>query len=236
MIVACQGDAIELMHSMLDASFDAVIADPPYSAHTHANMRGNRGAAGIVTRNPGFTAMTDELRHAFSQEAARIARKWIVVFSDWESIHLWRDAINSAGGSYRRSIPWVRWSCPQFNAMAPPTGSEAIVVAKPKARGARWLNGSRTHYDTKCLRANSRLEGDRKKHMTEKPVDLMRQIIEDCTLPGDSVLDPFAGSGTTGAAALACDRNATLVERDPATFVMLELRLAILLDGDGSAR
>lgn len=224
-------DAVDIMRALPDASIDAIVTDPPYSEHTHKNMRGNRGAAGIVTRDPGFAAMTSELRTLFSYEAVRVARSWIVVFSDWESIHLWKSTLEEAGGSYCRSIPWVRWSCPQFSGLAPPTGSEAVVVAKPKSRKALWLQGGRTHYADKCLRAQSRLEGGRKKHPTEKPVSLMRAILEDCTLEGASILDPFAGSGSTGVAALQSGRNAVLVEKDATTFAAMQERLAIVMSG-----
>ncbi len=218
-------DAIEFMRSLPDASVDAVITDPPYSAYVHRNMRGNRGEAGIVTRDPGFGHMTPWLRRAVAQEACRVARKWIAIFSDWESVTWWRISLDAAGGSYRRAIPWIRWSSPQFNAQAPPTGSEAVVIAKPRLRSERWHSGGRTHYDTKCLRANSGLEGGRKKHATEKPLQLMIDIIGDCTLPGDVVLDPFAGSGTTGVAALATGRQAILVERDAATLETMRTRI-----------
>lgn len=217
------GDAIEVMREMPDESVNHVICDPPYAARVNANMRGNRGtsevpyndSSNIVTRDPGFSPMTYKLRRAVCEEACRIATGWLVFCSDWESIHEWKYYIEESGGSYRRVIPWIRWSTPQFNGQAPPTGSEAIVVAKPIKRGRKWGNGARTHYDTKCLRSNSKLDIDRPKHSTEKPVGLMKAIVEDCTKPGDLILDPFAGSSSTGVAALELGRRVILVEKDP---------------------
>lgn len=229
------GDAIDFMRSLPDASVDHIITDPPYSAHTHANMRGNRGAAGIAKRDVGFAPMTATLRRAFTREAVRVARGWLVIFSDWESITWWRMSLNAAGGSYRRAIPWIRWSSPQFNKQAPPTGSEAIiigqpsrplVIAKPTSRQAFWLAGGRTHYDVKCLRANQKLGPDaRKKEQAEKPVELMRQIIEDCSKPGDLVLDPFGGAGTTAEACVTTGRSCWLVERDENRYAVTSQRM-----------
>lgn len=211
------GDAVSFLSSFADGAAAHVVTDPPYSAHTHKNMRGNRGEAGIVTRDPGYSPMTEELRDAVCREACRVATGWLVFFSDWESVHLWKEAIDRHGGSYRRVIPWVRWSSPQFNKQAPPTGSEAIVIAKPIARGRKWLNGSRTHYDTKCLRSNSKL--DHPKRQAEKPEALMREILSDIAVPGDLVLDPFAGAGTTlvacqtlGLPSAGCELDAEWVE------------------------
>jgi site-specific DNA-methyltransferase (adenine-specific) len=53
------------------------------------------------------------------------------------------------------------------------------------------------------------------RHISQKPLALMRWLIDLVTQRGDVVLDPFGGSGTTGAAALASGRRAILVERDP---------------------
>jgi site-specific DNA-methyltransferase (adenine-specific) len=202
------GDCRDVLAELSDGSVDHVITDPPYSAHTHGNMRGNRGADGIVGRDCGFKHLSAATRRAIAHHACRIATGWIATFSDWESISWWRISINAAGGSYRRAIPWVRWSSPQFNGQAPPSGSEAVIIAKPISRARRWLNGSRTHYDNKCLRWHNKLG-----HETEKPEGLMEAILLDCTAPGDLVCDPFCGSSTTGAACLRLGRRYIGIEQ-----------------------
>jgi site-specific DNA-methyltransferase (adenine-specific) len=63
------------------------------------------------------------------------------------------------------------------------------------------------------------------KHPTVKPVALMRWLVRLVTPPGGTVLDPFAGSGTTGAAALAEGRNAILIEREPGYIADIRRRL-----------
>jgi DNA modification methylase len=52
-------------------------------------------------------------------------------------------------------------------------------------------------------------------HLTEKPVELSRRAIEDSSLPGEAVLDPFAGSGSALIAAEQTGRRAYLIEIDP---------------------
>jgi site-specific DNA-methyltransferase (adenine-specific) len=64
------------------------------------------------------------------------------------------------------------------------------------------------------------------KHPTIKPVALMRWLVRLVTPPGGVVLDPFAGSGTTGAAALAEGRDAILIEREPEYIADIRRRLA----------
>ena len=69
------------------------------------------------------------------------------------------------------------------------------------------------------------LDDDHARHPTVKPVALMRWLIRLTTQPGDIVLDPFAGSGTTGVAALAEGRRFIGVERDPAFAAIARARM-----------
>lgn len=65
---------------------------------------------------------------------------------------------------------------------------------------------------------------DCKLHPTQKPEDLIRRLIQFGSYPGDEILDPFAGSGTTGA---ACpdDRTVTLIEQEEEYIKIIENRL-----------
>lgn len=63
-------------------------------------------------------------------------------------------------------------------------------------------------------------------HPTQKPLELMRWLVRLVTPPGGTVLDPFAGSGTTGLATLAGDFRAVLIEREPEYVAIIRRRLA----------
>jgi len=62
-------------------------------------------------------------------------------------------------------------------------------------------------------------------HPTPKPVELIRRIVETTTNPGDVILDPFAGSGTTGEACIKTRREFILIEKDPKYVAMAERRI-----------
>ena len=70
--------------------------------------------------------------------------------------------------------------------------------------------------------------GNRKIHPTEKPVGMLRQLIETSTVPGEVVLDMFGGSGSTGEAAIQTGRNFILIEKDPAYHAGIIERLSNL--------
>ena len=62
-------------------------------------------------------------------------------------------------------------------------------------------------------------------HPTEKPVELMKWLIETYTREGDTILDPFMGSGTTGVACVQTGRNFIGIEIDPTYFAIAEKRI-----------
>jgi hypothetical protein len=104
----------------------AVITDPPYSEHTHksvrsakmlANDRGGKYGAD-VRRNVdlGFEHLTAELRAFCAEQFARLASRWVLVFSDVESDHLWRTDLQANGLDYVRTGAWIKiGSTPQFS-------------------------------------------------------------------------------------------------------------------------
>lgn len=75
--------------------------------------------------------------------------------------------------------------------------------------------------DIKKPRGKESIKG----HQTQKPLSLMTWLIELATQPGDTVLDCFGGTGTTGEAALRCGRNVTLIERESEYVDIIEDRL-----------
>ena len=109
---------------------------------------------------------------------------------------------------------------PPFAYIAKPSRAErnegVCVDPQPRRRRNELLPGD-------CY-GNDRREGN--VHPTVKPVALMRWLLRLITEPGDIVLDPFGGSGTTGVAALAEGRRVIIIERDPAFAAICRARLS----------
>jgi DNA modification methylase len=70
------------------------------------------------------------------------------------------------------------------------------------------------------------------KHPTVKPIDLMRWLVRLVTPPGGTILDPFAGTGTTGEAALLEGFNAVLIEREPEYRADIARRMGLVFEGE----
>jgi DNA modification methylase len=204
---------------------DHVITDPPYSEHVHTKSRaGARAITGSVAggsmtapanfarvKTFGFEAIDRSTMRACAREFARLARRWSLVFSDVESSHRWRAALVRGGSEYVRTGAWVKeGGTPQFTGDRPAVAFEAITITHKPGR-KRWNGGGRHALWSHPIVLN-RTRSDPRLHETQKPEPLMRDLILQFTDLGDLVLDAFAGSGTTAAAAKRAGRRCILIE------------------------
>lgn len=195
-----------------EGSVDHTMTDPPYDKRTQDNTRkGHMRRDGISKPMPlGFDALTEAKRDRWAAKIARTTRRWAGIFSDHESSMDWAYRCEKYGMEYVRMGLWVRTGdeeligekpshsgAPQFTGDRPAQGHECIVFLHAKGRGRmRWNGGGRAAIYTDPV-----VMGDTRVHTTQKPIELMRKILADFCEPGDTIIDPFAGSGTTLAAA-----------------------------------
>lgn len=218
---------------------DHVITDPPYSAHVHgaarssrmqsANDRGGRYGAD-VRRNVdlGFDHLGDAERAAVADEFARLARRWVLVFSDTESSHLWSRDMQAAGLQYVRTCFWHKLgSTPQFSGDRPAVAVEAITVAHPSGR-KRWNAGGKHGLYAHPIVLDRGRTGVGRLHTTQKPEALMADLIADFTDDGETILDAYAGSGTTLAVAKRAGRYAVGIEQNEAHCEVIARRLGAI--------
>ncbi len=216
-----QDDAVTIYHGdcreILPGfdSFDHLITDPPYSSHTHAKQwissalsdKGDKRAC-TAHKGLGFDSLTEEIQAFICSEASRLVGRWDLAFCDIESIHLWKDAFLKAELDYVRACIWDKVdSAPQFTGDRPAASCEAIVCAhKPGKK--RWNGGGRRNVFRHAVNG----EKGAKPHPSTKPLPLMLEILSLFSDPGETILDPFMGSGTTLRAAKDLARKAIGIE------------------------
>lgn len=112
---------------------------------------------------------------------------------------------------YVRACIWDKVDgAPQFTGDRPAAGAEAIVCAHPKGKKA-WNGGGRRS----VFRHEVNGERGGKPHPSTKPLPLMLELVSLFTEPGEIVLDPFCGSGSTGVACLRLGRRFIGIELNP---------------------
>ena len=219
------GDCIEGMAAMADRSVDHVITDPPFEAEAHTKQwRVKRGARAMAVEPLNFDPLTEEIRNAASRQFARLARRWVLVFCQIEAAQKWAESMTAAGLVYKRTCIWVKPDgMPQFTGDRPGMGYETIVAAHAKGRST-W-NGGGAH-GVFTVNKIGPDDVDRSGHPTQKPYALMDRLVRVFTDAGDLGLDPFAGSGTTGVAALRNGRRFIGFERDAKYHAIAMKRLS----------
>lgn len=209
------GDCLTVMGALEPVSH--VIGDPPYEASLHAaksHLSNLRKDSGPELKEIDFAAI-DEIRDEFVLKAAPLCEGWFIVFCTIEGARPWADCINASSMKYKRACVWVKPdSTPQLNGQGPAQGAEIFVTAWAGTGHARWnAGGKRGVY--RHLVNNPERHGE---HPTEKPRRLMAEILGDFTNPGETILDPFMGSGTTGVAAVQMGRKFIGIEREERYF------------------
>lgn len=223
------GDAMAIMGSL--DPVDHLISDAPYEQSLHDVKNGLMGRrlrkeplrtdGGVKLRGLDFDGI-DDIRGDVVQHALRLCGKWFIVFCTIEGVARWADVINPTDMCYKRGCIWVKPdSTPQLNGQGPGQGAECFVTAWCGGGYSSWNAGGKRGVYTHMTNPPDRHGG----HPTEKPWRLMRDIVHDFTAPGDTILDPFMGSGTTLVAAMLTGRKAVGIEVNPEYFEIAEQRV-----------
>src|SRR4051812_4041129 len=216
-----EGEGLAGLALLEDRSVDVVITDPPYEAEAHTSQRLVARAGGNLAIEPiTFPPITEEQRTESARHMARLARRWILVFCQVEAAMKWRTALEAGGAVYKRTCLWVKPDGkPQYSGDRPGIGYESIVACHAPGRSA-W-NGGGSHGVFIVNKGGDPRTG----HQTQKPLGLMELLVRLFSDPGELILDPFAGSGTTGVAAIRLGRRFLGWEMNPAYAEVARKRL-----------
>jgi site-specific DNA-methyltransferase (adenine-specific) len=207
--------------SLPDRSVDVAITDPPFDARSHAGA--GRGAV-------PFNALSLYEVRATARELARVTRRWILVFSAERHHEAWAEALEVAGARFvRLGIARRTNPMPQRSGDRPAPAADFIVIAHADVPGhMKWNGGGHAAvWDSPPARFDT---GGKLAHPTQKPLALMRALVEDFSDSDDLVLDPFAGSGTAALACAELGRRFLGWERDRAFHAAARERIARATD------
>ena len=205
---------------------DAIITDPPFEAEAHTQQRralgrgSEDGRRDILEAALPFAPINEEQRAEAGRLFAKAATGWALVFCQAEAIGAWRQALEAGGAKWRRAMAWVKPDgMPQFSGDRPGMGYESIAAAWCGTGASKW-NGGGKHGVFVIPKHDSGQGhgGASNDHPTQKPQRLMRELVGLFTDDGQTVCDPFMGSGTTGVACMQLGRRFVGVEIEPTYF------------------
>lgn len=190
-----------MLRGMETESVDAIITDPPYGISFQSKRRADRFAKIAGDKRPFIWWLWD---------ATRVLKDGgvVVCFSRWGIQHTFIDAMGLAGLKVKNVIVWdkMRHGAGDLKSSFGPRYETVIFATK----GKFTFPGKRPQDLVQC----DKVPEHSLAHPNEKPVELLEWFIEAVTVPGALILDPFAGSGSTLAAAVKTGRRCIGVELD----------------------
>lgn len=201
-------DGLTVLRQMEAESIDAIITDPPYGI----NYVSQTGARIKNDKSPFIWFLYDAYRVLKPGGA-------ILCFTRWDVEQTFIDAIKLAGFQVKSEVIWdkVHHGMGDTKAAFAPSHENIVFAIK----GKYSFPGHRP----KDLVTFSKLGSAQMIHPTEKPVGLIANLITSVTKPGDLILDPFAGSGSTLVAAKKTGRRFIGVELDDEYFEKAHRRI-----------
>lgn len=208
------GDALTVLRNVEDSVIDFIITDPPYGIDFQSNLRKETPKLAKIAndKTPFIWWIYDAFRILTDGGG-------ILCFSRWDVQQVFMDAMKTAGFTVKTVIIWdkVNHGMGDLTGNFAPSYETCIFATK----GKYTFPGKRPRDVIQVPRVNS----SKIIHPNEKPVELMKQLIEITTKPGDLVLDPFAGSGTTLVAAILSGRRYMGVEISPEHYETAQRRI-----------
>ena len=230
------GDCIEVMNGLPEASIDLIFADPPYNLQLRGDLHRPEGSQ--------VDAVDDAWDHFASFDAYdRFTRAWLAaarrvlkptgaiwVIGSYHNIFRVGAALQDTGFWILNDVVWRKTNpMPNFRGRRLTNAHETMIWAS-REQGARYtfnyealksLNEGvqmRSDWMLPICTGHERLkdESGDKAHPTQKPESLLHRVLVGASNPGDVVLDPFFGTGTTGAVARKLGRDYIGIERDEA--------------------
>lgn len=190
---------------------DLLFVDAPYSARTHDGHSGTGGSDGSNRTDIMYPAWTPTDVATFCALWLPLAEGWAATITDHVLMPAWEAALASDDRLVFPPLPWVEvGSRCRLTGDGPSSWTCWVIVSRPRRLPfSKWgtLRGAYVGPGDKMKRPD-RITGG-------KSYALMRDLIGDYSRPGDLVVDPCLGGGTTMIAALAEGRRCIGVEQDP---------------------
>lgn len=248
------GDCIEILKSLPENSVDLIFADPPYNLQLRNDLyRPNMTKVDAVNDGwdqfEGFAAYDAFTREWLSASQCVLKPTGTIwVIGTYHNIYRVGAIMQDLGFWILNDLVWIKRNpMPNFRGVRFTNAHETILWAQRK-KGAKYtfnhksmkaLNDDlqmRSDWNLPLVTGNKRIKlNGTKAHSTQKPEALLYRVLMASSNPGDVVLDPFFGTGTTGAVAKKLGRNWIGIERDKKYIKIAQKRIDAIQGADEEA-
>lgn len=232
-------DCVKAMHNIPDDSVDFILTDPPYNLGNFMISRDTN--LNKMRENFFGTAGWDNLEYdewvkaidGFFEQSARVIKKGgaMIVFMAAIKVETTIQLAEKHGFYYKTTGIWHKTNpMPRNMNLHFVNSTETWIYFTYKTRTGTFNNDGAVLHDfieTSVTPSSERKFG---KHPTQKPEMLISHLVAVLSSEDDVVLDPFMGSGTTGAVCKKLNRNFIGIELDEEYFNMAKMRIEAIVD------
>ncbi|MDD9727859.1 site-specific DNA-methyltransferase [Roseovarius sp. SK2] len=249
------GDCIEVMNGLPEGSVDLIFADPPYNLQLRGDLHRPDNSQVDAVDDAWDQFASFEVYDRFTRDWLKAARRLlkpngaIWVIGSYHNIFRVGAALQDAGFWILNDVVWRKSNpMPNFRGKRLTNAHETLIWASRDEAAKYTFNYEalkslnegiqmRSDWVLPICTGHERLKDDQgeKAHPTQKPESLLHRVLLGTTNPGDVVLDPFFGTGTTGAVAKMLGREFIGIEREEAYRKVAEKRLALVRKYDRAA-
>lgn len=229
-----EGDTIDNLKKIPDESIDLIFADPPYFMQTEGELHRTDGTKfqGVEDEWDKFSSYNEYDKFCFEwlKECKRVLKKdgsiWVI--GSFQNIYRLGYIMQNLDYWILNDVIWSKPNAaPNFAGTRFQNSHETLIWCTKSKKSKytfnyktmKYLNNEKQDksvWDIGICIGNERLKGEdgKKIHSTQKPEKLLYKVILSTSKPNDIVLDPFFGTGTTGAIAKLLGRNYIGIERE----------------------
>jgi len=248
-----EGDCVERMKALPEGCADLVFADPPYNMQLRGELRRPDQSKVDAVDDHWDQFASFESYDQFTRDWLGAARRclkdtgslWVI--GSYHNIFRVGSILQDLGFWILNDVVWRKSNpMPNFKGRRFTNAHETLIWAtkNPKQQytfnyeAMKALNDElqmRSDWTLPICAGNERLKGadGQKAHSTQKPESLLHRVIVSSTKQGDVILDPFFGSGTTGAVAKRLGRHFIGIEREKTYADVARARIAEVIPADG---
>jgi site-specific DNA-methyltransferase (adenine-specific) len=215
------GDCMGILPTLKAESIDAVITDPPYGTNDGMGKVIRRGKTDVAF---GVIKWDKDLPFSYLKEVYRVMKNdtWGFAFTDKKAVSLLWGKAEAAGLLPRNTFYWIK-----YNKAPTPRSNfkscvETALVFTKGGTTKKWNGGGN---QANYIEMPFVTGGEKVDFPTQKPVQLMGHLLNLITDPGDVVLDPFMGSGSTGVACIQEGRSFVGIEISEESFALAQERI-----------
>jgi len=246
------GNCIEILATLPEKSVDLIFADPPYNLQLQRELH-RPDASKVAAVDDDWDEFTsfeeyDEFTRAWLGACRRVLKDdgtvWVI--GSYHNIFRVGGILQELGFWILNDVVWIKTNpMPNFRGVRFTNAQETLIWAQ-KNQGASY---SFNHHVMKALNGDLQMRSDwyiplctgkerikvngKKAHATQKPEALLFRVIMSSSSPGDVVLDPFFGTGTTGAVAKRLKRHWIGIERESRYIEVAAKRIQKVQPVDG---